>query len=77
MTLSRSTPEEKELQLKNLQEFQERHKDKREPALNNLKKVVLNGDNIFEELLNTVQLVSLGEITRLLYEVGGKYRRNV
>jgi methylmalonyl-CoA mutase len=32
---------------------------------------------LFEELLSTVNYASLGQITNLLYEVGGKYRRNM
>jgi methylmalonyl-CoA mutase len=42
-----------------------------------LKEVALNNGNIFEELLMTVNYASLGQITNLLYEVGGKYRRNM
>ena len=32
---------------------------------------------IFAELMNTVRSCSLGSITRALYDVGGKYRRNM
>src|SRR5690606_3813575 len=75
--LARATKEEKELQIKNLQEFQERNKDKVEDALNKLKQVAVNNGNIFEELMETVQVASLGQITQALYEVGGQYRRNM
>ena len=34
-------------------------------------------ENIFEELLYTVNYATLGQITNVLYEVGGKYRRNM
>ena len=34
-------------------------------------------ENIFEELLDTVKYCSLGQITKVLYEVGGRYRRNM
>jgi methylmalonyl-CoA mutase len=34
-------------------------------------------DNIFEELMETVKLCSLDQITRILYDVGGQYRRNM
>jgi len=37
----------------------------------------LNGENIFSELIHTVRVCSLGEITKALYDVGGKYRRSV
>ena len=52
-------------------------KNKSEDALNRLREVALSGGNIFEELIETVNYCSLGEITNLLYEIGGKYRRNM
>ncbi|MFT4415356.1 fused isobutyryl-CoA mutase/GTPase IcmF [Fredinandcohnia humi] len=75
--LARATTEEKELQIKNLREFQERNKDKVEDALKRLKHVAVNNGNIFAELMETVQVASLGQITQALYEVGGQYRRNM
>jgi len=39
--------------------------------------VAKEGGNIFRELRKTVRVASLGQITRALYEVGGKYRRNL
>jgi len=39
--------------------------------------VALEGGNIFAELMNTVKAASLGQITHALYEVGGRYRRNM
>jgi isobutyryl-CoA mutase len=75
--LARATYEEKELQIKNLREFQERNKDKVDAALERLKQVAISGGNIFEELMETVKVASLGQITRALYEVGGQYRRNM
>lgn len=75
--LARATYEEKELQIKNLREFQERNKDKVDEALERLKQVAVSGGNIFEELMETVKVASLGQITRALYEVGGQYRRNM
>jgi methylmalonyl-CoA mutase len=35
------------------------------------------GDNLFEELMETVRTCSLGQITEALFEVGGQYRRNM
>ena len=34
-------------------------------------------DNIFDELLRASEVLSLGQITGALYEVGGAYRRNM
>jgi methylmalonyl-CoA mutase len=75
--LARASYEEKELQITNLRAFQERNKDKVEEALKRLKHVAVSGGNIFEELMETVKVASLGQITKALYEVGGQYRRNM
>lgn len=75
--LARATEEEKESQLRRLEEFKNRHKDEAPLALEKLQKVALKGENIFEELMHTVRTCSLGQITQALYDVGGKYRRNM
>jgi methylmalonyl-CoA mutase len=75
--VARASKEEKETQIKNLMKFKERNQDKVEDALRKLKQVALSGGNIFEELMETVKVASLGQITNALYEVGGQYRRNI
>jgi methylmalonyl-CoA mutase len=75
--LARATPEEKQAQYDNLRAFQKRNADKYPEAIARLKKVAREGGNIFEEMLETVKYASLGQITQALYEVGGKYRRNM
>ncbi|WP_203339053.1 fused isobutyryl-CoA mutase/GTPase IcmF [Planococcus beijingensis] len=75
MEIARATTEEKETQINNLRAFQERN-DSTE-ALERLKQVAKTGGNIFEELMDTVKVASLGQITTALYEVGGQYRRNM
>ena len=77
LELARATEEEKASQLKRLEDFQKRNADKGPEALKQLKETVLAGGNIFAELMETVQCCSLGQITGALYEVGGKYRRNM
>jgi methylmalonyl-CoA mutase len=77
LELSRATVEEKESQLKRLTAFQTRNKGQVNAALLRLKKVALENDNIFAELMETVKTCSLGEITEALYAVGGQYRRNM
>jgi methylmalonyl-CoA mutase len=73
--LIRSTTEEKETQLRHLDEFKDAHADTVDEALERLRQVALDGDNVFAELMNTVRHASLGQITNTLYEVGGQYRR--
>jgi len=77
MELARATKEEKELQITNLNKFKEAHKNEVEQALEDLKRVAVEGGNIFAELMETVKVASLGQITAALYDVGGKYRRNM
>jgi methylmalonyl-CoA mutase len=73
----RSTTEEKQQQIQNLLQFQKRNKNKSEASLKSLKKVAINNENLFAELMETVKYCSLGQITHALYEVGGQYRRNM
>ena len=37
----------------------------------------INNEDIFDPLLDAVPRCSLGQITNLLFEVGGQYRRNL
>src|SRR5678815_3572729 len=73
----RSTKEEKEAQIQNVQAFWKRNEGKSEEALNRLKELAVNNGNLFAELMETVKYCSLGQITHALYEVGGQYRRNM
>ena len=73
----RSTTEEKELQIKMLEAFKERHAGKSAAMLSKLQQVAIANGNLFEELMETVKFCSLGEITNALYSVGGQYRRNM
>lgn len=77
MEIARASNEEKTLQITNLRNFQSTHADKGEEALARLKEVAKTGGNLFEELMETVRVASLGQITNALYEVGGQYRRNM
>ncbi len=73
----RSTTEEKEQQIQNLQGFYNRNALNSEQALKKLQQVAVTNGNIFAELMETVKYCSLGQITHALYEVGGQYRRNM
>jgi len=77
LELVRASDEDKNEQLGRLADFHHRHRDESGPALERLKQCALAGDNIFEELMETVKCCSLGQITGALYEVGGQYRRNM
>jgi methylmalonyl-CoA mutase len=73
----RSTTEEKEQQIRNLQDFKSRNISHSQQALAELQQVAVTNGNIFEELMETVKYCTLGEITHALYQVGGQYRRNM
>jgi methylmalonyl-CoA mutase len=75
--LARSTLQEKEQQLTNLRDFHRRNQAEAPAALARLQQIALEGGNIFAELMETVKVASLGQITHALYEVGGQYRRNM
>ena len=77
IALTRSTNEEKEFQIKQLNAFKEKHKNKSEEKLKKLQQKAIEGENIFEELMETVKHASLGQISNSLYAVGGKYRRGM
>ena len=73
----RATEAEKQSQLDRLADFQARHRDDAEAALDRLQAAALNGDNIFAALMDAVQHCSLGQISQAFFTVGGQYRRNV
>jgi methylmalonyl-CoA mutase len=75
--LARSDDAEKQDQLRRLRDFQARHGNERTAALERLQRAALDGGNVFEVLMDTVRSCSLGEITTALFDVGGRYRRNV
>ncbi|MCT8140073.1 methylmalonyl-CoA mutase family protein [Anaerobacillus sp. CMMVII] len=77
MEIARATKEEKEQQIANLRSFQDRNKGRVELALKNLQQTAMSNGNVFAELMETVKVASLGQITQALYQVGGQYRRNM
>ena len=77
LELARSTDKQKKEQLDRLNQFKKTHENESDKALRKLQETALSGDNMFEELMNTVQSASLGSITQALYNVGGRYRRNM
>lgn len=77
LELARSTEEEKQSQLKRLQDFHARHAGESPAMLERLKHTVIENGNVFEVLMDAVRCCSLGQITNALFEVGGQYRRNM
>ena len=75
--LIRSTHEDKDRQIANLRAFQDRNAAAAERSLAELQRVAVHGENVFEQLMETAKVASLGQMSRALYEVGGQYRRNM
>ncbi|MCH8110491.1 MAG: cobalamin-dependent protein [Proteobacteria bacterium] len=77
IALQRSSEEEKDGQIRRLGEFQARHAGEAPAMLARLKATAISGENLFAALVEAVRVCSLGQITDALFEVGGKYRRNM
>ena len=75
--LARSDDAEKQDQLRRVRDFQSRHAEERDRMLDRLQQTALEGGNVFAVLMDAVRCCSLGQITQALFEVGGRYRRNV
>ncbi|MBV9660717.1 MAG: cobalamin-dependent protein [Acidimicrobiales bacterium] len=77
LELARSTEAEKEGQLARLAAFHAEHAADSPAALGRLQEAALSGGNVFAVLMDAVRCCSLGQITDALFQVGGRYRRNV
>ncbi len=77
VALMRSSSVEKDRQIRNLRAFQQHRAQEADDALGNLQYAAVQGDNLFESLLEAVRFCSLGQITDALFQVGGQYRRNM
>lgn len=75
--LIRSTESEKNQQVTQVADLAKRFQEEQPEALLKLQRVAQEGGNIFEELLETTKVCSLGMISEALYAVGGAYRRNM
>ena len=73
----RATEEEKQDQIRTLEQLHTNKSSVSQAALKRLQERSIKNENIFEELLEAVKVCSLGQITNALYEVGGQYRRNM
>jgi methylmalonyl-CoA mutase len=73
----RSTEEEKELQIATVASVHARHANDGPGALERLRQVAMHNGNVFEALMETTKVCTLGEISQALFSVGGQYRRNM
>jgi methylmalonyl-CoA mutase len=75
--LARGTEEEKQSQLRRVNDFHERNSEAAPAALAALREAAVSGGNLFDALMSAARVCSLGQITSTFFEVGGQYRRNV
>ncbi|HXB11425.1 MAG TPA: methylmalonyl-CoA mutase family protein, partial [Bacteroidia bacterium] len=73
----RSTPEEKEYQIKALKDMHKAFNSNSPKLLSDLQQAAIHNKNLFERLMEATKYCSLGQITAALFEVGGQYRRNM
>lgn len=74
VALMRTSSAKQRKQIARLDAFKRKNAKKAPAALDALQKVIESGGNVFAELINTVQVCSLGQITERLHEVVGHFR---
>jgi len=77
LELMRSTTEEKEQQIRNLEAYQTFWGEQTTEHLSKVKDAALGQRNVFARLMKAASYCSLGQMSSVLYEVGGQYRRNM
>ena len=73
----RATEAEKEAQIATLLSLHGRYPHEAALWLRRLSEAALRQENLFDVLMEAVKYCSLGQITDTLYNVGGRYRRNM
>lgn len=73
----RATKAEQEYQIAMLTELHKTWAAESANSLSALRQAALQNGNLFESLMEATKTCSLGQITQALFEVGGKYRRNM
>ncbi|MFM7497601.1 MAG: methylmalonyl-CoA mutase family protein [Bacteroidota bacterium] len=73
----RATEAEKEAQISTLKSLNQRYPQEAAQWLRKLSEAALRQENLFDVLMEAVKYCSLGQITEALYQVGGRYRRNM
>jgi isobutyryl-CoA mutase len=73
----RATEDEKQFQIEALNAFQLRNSEVSSQLLKDLQQKAVQGENIFDSLMEVCKVCSLGQISNALYQVGGQYRRNM
>jgi methylmalonyl-CoA mutase len=75
--LIRSTEEAKDRQIASVGDLQTHHRQSADRSLADLRRAAVQGENLFGALMESAKVASLGQMSHALYQVGGRYRRNM
>jgi len=75
--LIRSTEEEKQQQIANVEAYRANRNGLAPESLKKLQQAARDRQNVFAQLMEAVKFNSEGQISHALYDVGGEYRRNM
>jgi methylmalonyl-CoA mutase len=73
----RASEPEKQCQIKTVRNFHQANLINGNKQLEKIKEAANESSNIFEQLMEASKTCSLGQMTKALFEVGGRYRRNM
>ena len=76
-TVIRSTDADKQRQIDAARAVRDRNPLVAEAALELLQRTAIRGNNTFEALMEASKHCTIGQISHALYDVGGRYRRNM
>ena len=76
-TVIRSTDADKQRQIESARAVRDRNPLVAAAALEHLQSTAIRGDNTFEALMEASKHCTIGQISHALYDVGGRYRRNM
>ena len=65
---------DKRKQIARTRAFKRKNAGEAKVALNKLKDAATNGGNVFEVMLDAVEVATVGQITHALWEVWGRFR---
>ena len=77
MELARSTDAEKNAQVEAVENYRQFNSHKSNELLTELARSARDRENTFAALMEVAKTSSLGEMSNVLYGVGGEYRRNM
>ena len=74
--VTKFSKEERDYLIHTKELFQQRNKNKAKKALNQLKESASKNKNIFDTMVEVCKVCTLGQMTEMLYKIGGQFRRN-